>query len=68
MADLPNTGYNKAIGAAAGGGLGGAITVLVVALVWHTNDPNIVISLNTVISSALGFLGAYLPQHKNGGG
>jgi hypothetical protein len=53
------TDANKAIGAGSGGGIGGALAVILIALAWPKAD-----ALTTLFSAATAYAGAYLTPHS----
>ena len=58
---------NKAISAGAGSGLGGAIATLIIALFWHTADPDAAAALATVCGALVSVVSTYLTKMEGGG-
>jgi predicted anti-sigma-YlaC factor YlaD len=58
------TDANKAIGAGSGGGIGGALAVILIALAWPKADATVAAALTTLFSAATAYAGAYLTPHS----
>lgn len=55
---------NKAMAAAGGVGIGGAVATLIVALFWKSADANSVAAMTTLLNAAVGGFGAWLAKFE----
>jgi hypothetical protein len=59
-----DTGQNKALAAAGGSGVGGAIATLMLTLLWPQADAGSAGAVTTLVTAVVAYLSAYLVPHN----